>query len=286
VVATAVGREATTVRQVPGSVANLDFVIGLADATRVVLKTGPAAEIAAEAWTCRRLTDLGFPVPAVLAVSTGGAELGRPHLILSFVAGGASAHPRVAYQAGTWFRRLHAEELPGWGPLIPSTEDSARGHHDSPRQAIAAELAGVPDLVAAGVLDRSLADAATALVWVDELLEPTRPGVLLHHDLKPAHLFGHADDEQIRLSSVIDWGDARVGDPLADLSRLSMSGPSVTAAFLDGYGLEATDDVSDMMARYRILWNLTALAYEHRAGGDWFDVYRDRVRDDVGRLTG
>ena len=41
-----------------------------------------------------------------------------------------------------------------------------------------------------------------------------------------------------RLSSVIDWGDAWVGDPLADLARLSMSGPSVTTAFLDGYGLD------------------------------------------------
>ncbi len=85
---------------------------------------------------------------------------------------------------------------------------------------------------------------------------------------------------------MIDWGDAWVGDPLADLARLSMSGPSVTTAFLDGYGLEATADVRDTLARHRILWNLSALVYEHRAGGDWFDAYRDRVREDVFRLTG
>lgn len=284
--AQAIGRAAVSVQQVPGSVSNVDFVVDLVDGTRVVLKTGPATEIAAEAWTCRRLTTLGFPVPTVLATATDGADLGRPHLILSFVDGSASENPGVAYEAGRWFRRLHAEALPGWGPLMPNTDGSARGRHGSAREAIAAELAGVPDLVAAGILDRSLAETTTALVWTDDLLEPAHPGVLLHHDLKPAHLFGQALGEQVRLSSVIDWGDAWVGDPLADLARLSMSGPSVTAAFLDGYDLEATGEVLDTLARHRLLWNLSALGYEYRAGGDWFDVYRDRMSADVDRLTG
>ena len=84
---------------------------------------------------------------------------------------------------------------------------------------------------------------------------------------------------------MIDWGDAWVGDPLADLARLSMSGPSVTTAFLDGYGIEATP-------RCRTPWpaiascGTSARWYEHRAGGDWFDAYRDGIRADVGRLTG
>lgn len=284
-VGAALGREATTIRRVPGSVANVDFVVGLVDATRVVLKTGPTAEIAAEAWACRRLTALGIPVPEVLAATLAGADLGRPYLILSFVDGGASEEPRVAYEAGSWFRRVHAEELPGWGPLVPDSDASAHGRYDTPRQAVTAELAGVPELVGAGVLDRSLADAATSLIRVDALLEPTGPGVLLHHDLKPAHLFGQPDTGGIRLSAVIDWGDAWVGDPLADLARLSMSGPSVTTAFLEGYGLEATGEVQDTLARHRILWNLTALGYEYRAGGDWFEAYRDQMRSDVDRLT-
>ena len=269
----------------PGSVANVDFVADLADASTVVLKTGPATEIAAEAWVCRRLTALGFPVPTVVAADVHGAALGRPYLVLDFVEGAASEEPQVAYEAGSWCRRLHTDGLPGWGPLVPDTDSSAHGQYDSPRRAVMAELAVVPDLIAAGVLDRSLADAATALVRVDAVLAPAEPGVLLHHDLKPDHLFGRSDGGLMRLSSMIDWGDAWVGDPLADLARLSMSGPSVTAAFLDGYGLEPTDEVMDTLARHRLLWNLSALGYEHRAGGDWFDVYRGRVRDDVDRLT-
>jgi aminoglycoside phosphotransferase (APT) family kinase protein len=285
VLTAATGREPTSVRQVPGSVANVDVVVDLVDASTVVLKTGPAAEIAAEAWVCRRLTTLGFPVPAVVAADVHGGALGRPYLVLDFVEGAASEEPRVAYEAGGWCRRLHTDQLPGWGPLVPDTDTSAHGRYDSPLRAVTAELAVVPDLVAAGVLDRSLAEAATALVRVEAVLEPARPGVLLHHDLKPAHLFGRCDGGRVRLSSVIDWGDAWVGDPLADLARLSMSGPPVTAAFLDGYGLEPTHDVMDTLARHRLLWNLSALGYEYRAGGDWFGVYRDRVRDDVERLT-
>ena len=283
--AVATGREVTSLQQVAGSVANVDFVVDLGDGARVVLKTGPAAEIAAEAWACRRLTSLGFPVPTLVAAAVSGAHLGRPYLVLDFVEGEASEDHLVAYEAGRWFRRLHADELPGWGPLVPDSDASAHGRHDTPHQAVTAELAGVPELVRAGVLDRSLADAATTLIRVDALLEPARPGVLLHHDLKPAHLFGHADGGRIRLSAVIDWGDAWVGDPLADLARLSMSGPSITTAFLDGYGLEATGEVQDTLARHRLLWNLTALGYEYRAGGDWFDAYRDRMRSDVDRLT-
>jgi hypothetical protein len=57
-----------------------------------------------------------------------------------------------------------------------------------------------------------------------------------------------------------------------------------TEAFLAGYELRLTDALVDRLARYRILWNVAALTYEHRAGGDWFDVYRERIRADVRRL--
>ena len=120
---------------------------------------------------------------------------------------------------------------------------------------------------------------------VDELLAYRAPGVLLHNDLKPAHIFGRADGRQVRLSAIIDWGDATVGDPAADLARLSMAGPTITAAFLDGYGAQLTADLEDRLTRYRILWNLSALTYEYRAGGTWFDTYRDRIRSDTSRLS-
>ena len=148
-----------------------------------------------------------------------------------------------------------------------------------------AALSGLPALVAAGVLDEPLADAARDLVSVEELLSYRGPGVLLHNDLKPAHLFGVSDGRRRHLSAIIDWGDASVGDPAADLARLSMSGPAVTTAFLEGYGVQINTELSERLARYRLLWNIGALSYEYRAGGDWFDAYRIRIRDETAQLV-
>ena len=64
-----------------------------------------------------------------------------------------------------------------------------------------------------------------------------------------------------------------------------MSGPTVTAAFLEGYGVRINTDLSERLARYRLLWNIGALSYEYRAGGDWFDAYRDRIRDEATQLV-
>jgi hypothetical protein len=82
-----------------------------------------------------------------------------------------------------------------------------------------AALSSLPALVAAGVLDEALTDTARDLVSVDELLGYRGPGVLLHHDLKPAHLFGVSDGRRRHLSAIIDWGDASVSGTSAPSVR-------------------------------------------------------------------
>jgi aminoglycoside 2''-phosphotransferase len=67
--------------------------------------------------------------------------------------------------------------------------------------------------------------------------EPTlhtyQPAVL-HGDLSPDHFL--ADTEQARLTGVIDWGDARIGDPAWDLVYIYEDyGPRTLNAFLDHY---------------------------------------------------
>lgn len=287
VVADLLGGEVTRVTRLPGSVANQDFLVESSDASRLVLKAGPEAEIAAEAWACARLVDVGVPVPRVLASDLHSSRLGSPFLIAEFVAGEPTSHVDVVRDAGVWFRRVHQEELPGWGPLAvtSATAESpgAGGRYPSWRDGVEADLAGLPELVEVGVLADRLAETARRLV---DRLEYDGPGVLLHNDLKPAHLFGLVDRGRHRLSAVIDWGDASVGDPAAEIARLSMSGPASTAAFLDGYGLQPTDELADRLARYRILWSVRALSYEYQAGGDWFDTYRNQITEDTSLLTG
>lgn len=286
-VAETVNAAVIDVEQIQGSVANLDFGVQLSEGRRLMIKIGPAGELSAEAWACRRLVAKGIPVPTVAWLDVDHGIDGQPTLIMAWVPGAPSEEPAVAREAGRWFRWVHSEVLPGWGPLVVDGSQlptTARGRYDTWTDAVLADLSGIDDLVRAGVLSEDLARSAREAVSVAEIVDFAGPGVLLHNDLKPAHLFGVDGEEGATLSSIIDWGDARVGDPLADLARCSMSGPGITEAFLAGYGLEPTADLERQLARYRILWNVAALTYEYRAGGDWFDVYRQRIIDELDRL--
>lgn len=275
------------IRALAGSVANQDFLVRLDDGSGAVIKVGPGQEMAAEAWACRRLTaGLGAPVPGVIALELD-SPLGAPTLVLSFLEGAATDAEPVAFEAGRWLRLIHTEKPSGFGPLVvdPADPGSTRGRYGSWPEAVEADLSGMADLVRDGVLDADVARRAHSCVLHDAVVGYASPGVLLHNDLKSAHLFGLEAAGGWQLSGIIDWGDARVGDPVADLARLSMAGPAVTDAFLAGYQLPLTPDLADLLARYRICWNVAALTYEHRTGGDWYDAYRDRIRADTELLS-
>ena len=110
-------------------------------------------------------------------------------LLLGLVPGGPSDHPEVLRAAGRALRRVHRVDLAGWGALIVR-DGAARGRYPSVAAAVQAELEGVPRLVEAGILDRRLAERARALVTDGQGPADYRgPGVLLHRDLKVAHLF-------------------------------------------------------------------------------------------------
>lgn len=165
--------------------------------------------------------------------------------------------------------------------MLPGGPDGiARGEQDSwPEQleTFRAELDAVVDV---GLLDRGTArvvDLAARRVagrgWGG-------PGVLLHGDLKADHVFSVGD----RLTGVIDWGAAAVGDPWWDLARASMMERPLFAALLDGYGASPTAELEHRVDVYVALWNAWSLAVEHRAGGDWFAVYQQRIARAAARL--
>ena len=78
-----------------------------------------------------------------------------PFLIMTFMDGTPSADAHVARDAGRWFRRVHAEELSGWGPVVVAADHTGtthgRGRDQSCRESIVAGLSGLPALVAAGI---------------------------------------------------------------------------------------------------------------------------------------
>src|SRR6185436_9916981 len=92
---------------------------------------------------------------------------------------------------------------------------------------------GLGDLVIGHILAEPLAAAASAaLERSADTFRFDDPAVLLHGDLKPAHIFATSD----RYVGLIDWGDACAGDPRLDLGRMSMAGPTAFATFMSGYG--------------------------------------------------
>lgn len=282
-VASALGLPAPSGRRLAGSVTNQDFLVEIGDGSRVVVKTGPAAEVAAEAWALPRARAAGVLVPALLVDDHGGALIGEPLLVIEWLPGGQPPSARALHEAGRQLRGLHAVPLAGAGPLLPpdGSGGAARGEHDSwPEQldAVRAELAVVVD---AGLLDASTArvvDVAARRLDADRWDEP---GVLLHGDLKPDHVFSVGD----RLTGVIDWGAAAVGDPWWDLARASMMPPGLFAALLDGYGAFPTTALEHRMSVYIALWSAWSLASEHRAGGDWFAAYQERIARAAADLT-
>ncbi len=271
--ATALGRTVSSAEQVAGSVANLDLLLRLDDDGSVIMKVAPVDELRREVWVCRRLVGAGLPVPEVLAHDL---DHDRPFLIMDVVPGAASDAASVATEAGRVMRTVHDVELDGFG-LIDLDGERVRGRYASWAESLAAEAAGAGELVAAGLLDAEVAGRAVS-VATGPLTRYDGAGVLLHRDLKVQHLFGLDG----RLTSIIDWGDAAAGDPAYDLARLSMAGESIMAAFGAGYGRPAPSP--DRLAAYRVALSLAAMIYELRAGGDWFDVYRGRLLDDLRRL--
>ena len=272
--------------RVPGSVANQDYRVRTGR-TEVIAKLGDRFELAAEAWACERVRRAGVSAPEVIGFEAGPPELTSALLLLRCFPGRpveGAAGP-VLVEAGRQLRLAHTIALDGFGRLAGAGEPAAGQERQGPApswdRVMHAVLPVLEHLVAAGVLDRPLADrVAEAVSDHSGLLAYEGPGVLLHGDLKLEHVFA----DRGRFVGLIDWGDVLSGDPLFDLARFSMAGPEALAALARGYELEPEPEHRARSALYRISWNVSALGYELDAGGDWFATYRGRVEADLREL--
>ena len=84
---------------------------------------------------------------------------------------------------------------------------------------------------------------------------------LIHADLGPGHLLVRDS----RISGVIDWSDAEIGDPALDLSWLLNGAPAAVAA-----GVAETYELTEDLRRRALDW--------HRLG-PWYEVHRGLLLD-------
>lgn len=276
------GCDVVSVEPVAGSVANQDFRIELADGRRVFVKVGPPAELTAEAWAIGRAAAAGVPVPQVVAYEEGTSASPLPFLVIELLPSDEDLITGVLHAVGAAMKTAHTIEVGGYGsakvvgdPLDP---DSVSGQYGTWSEFVESILADVGQLVRVDLL--TAGHSVRIRRWAETMGSSplaTAVGVLLHADLKRQHIL--AVDGA--LTGIIDWGDASVGDPAWDLARASMMDPTDYQAVADGYPGADDAEVGRFLPFYRVLWNTRALAYEHRAGGDWFVEYQRRIATDL-----
>ena len=182
----------------------------------------------------RAIEGSGLPVPRVYWVEDAGSALGRPYLVMERMPGsppgrlGEAARASVARQIGEWLARLHALEVepPEGLGVAADAADATR-----------AELARWH-----GLYERRRRSPVPILGGLFAWLERRVPGGgaatrLLWGDASPFNVLVERD----RVTALLDWEFAHVGDPLEDLgvavwSCLDLYDPAEVVA---GYEAEA-----------------------------------------------
>jgi aminoglycoside phosphotransferase (APT) family kinase protein len=219
----------------------------------LVLRAGDRRAVGPEA----RLLDVvarhvSLPVPAPRFVDEDSGVLAYPRLPGRPLLGRAPL-PGSARRLGGFLRELHGIDLTAVDGLVPV--DRA-----SPDEWLA-DLEGPPELLR--VLHATVPRPAT-------------DRVLVHSDLGAEHIL-HLDG---RLTGVIDWSDAAVGDPALDFARLYRDfGEAFLAEALDAYGgLDGAMPRIEFFARCAALEDLAYAAASGRR------EYATAARRGLGRL--
>jgi aminoglycoside phosphotransferase (APT) family kinase protein len=200
-----------------------------------------------------------LPVPEVAFVDAAAGVLGYRKLAGRPLLEAPVARPeRLAAPLGEFVSGLHRAPLERVAGLVP-VDDEPPTVWLSDAQAAYREVAGQLPADAQRLVERFLAEAPPP--------EPPEPPdrVFCHNDLGAEHIL--VDQESSTITGVIDWTDAAVGDPAADLALICRDlGPDVfelTLAHYDGQWDAAARERARFYARCALLEDL---AYGLRTG--------------------
>ncbi|MEU0850176.1 aminoglycoside phosphotransferase family protein [Streptomyces flaveolus] len=246
------------VRRYPsGGTVNAMYRLGDRMVVRLPLVEGGAADVVAERhWLPRLAPLLPTSVPEVVGAGEPAEGYPWPWSVYRWLPGeipeeGALSDPvGLAEDLAGFVAAMRSITLPG---APPAYRGGPLASLDASTRAAIEELRRIPR-------EDVDADAVTA-VWDDALRAPARdaPPVWLHADLMPGNLLIEAG----RLSSVIDFGCAGVGDPACDLfPAWNLLPAGAREVFREALGV---DDATWRRGRGRTLSQaLIALPYYHR----------------------
>lgn len=240
-----------------------------------------------EVWACARAGAVGFPAPKILVdVRSIGPDARMSAYAMRRISGDpiTRAHPAFR-ELGMILPSLRAVKVSGFGTLAEATWD--------PRGAFTLAQCSWPAFLTRICIDtRGLVDSCALAVSVADAVEAVMDahaaaladveGCLCHGDLKANHIFVEGQ----RLSGVIDWGDAVVGDPLWEIARYAHRGDAQSlSVLLSGYDPEGTmvDEIAWRVPLYGILWMLVDAVVDHRLGSSVDDLLNAAMRE-ISRL--
>lgn len=196
------------------------------------------------------LHDAGVAVPAPLHLDRAGEIFGTPSLAMAFVDGSteiaAEQVPDAIRQMANYLARLHALQL-------DRIDVSFLPRRQGP---VALALQHLQDMEGSYPIRHDLATTQAA---------STNAPALLHGDFWPGNiLWGDG-----RIAAVLDWEDAAIGDPLADLasSRLELLwkyGHESMEAFTSHYLALTPLDLADLP-----LWELASASGAVASMASW-----------------
>lgn len=219
-VAACLGRSSVELAAVVAGASNLAYLVrdpGNPDARPLAfLRSQGAGALQGTAYDLRREGALlraaatqGFPVASVLGVFDEPVSL-----LMNVVPGTSRPSPEEMERAAPAYlaliARLHATEVAAF-PLEPA---------DSIREAVASDLEFWASLATAEEQEVSPLLRLTKRVLRETLPEDDRPPCVVHGDVGP----GNFMVDQGRVTAMLDWELAHVGDPLEDLAWLWMRG--------------------------------------------------------------
>ncbi|HUP27603.1 MAG TPA: phosphotransferase [Chloroflexia bacterium] len=185
----------------------------------------------------KMLKSAGLPVPEPLYLGAAGEISESPFIVVAFIDSDTASAPTdqdaLTREVAAQLARIHAVDISTLDPsFLPEQEEL-----------IALKLQHHPSK-----LDESLQEGR-----IRDLLEPVWPlphrnrAVLLHGDFWPGNLLWRED----QLVGIIDWEDAALGDPLADVANTRLEllwalGSEAMQSFTRHYAVLTRVDFTDL----------------------------------------
>lgn len=225
------------------------FRVDLAGGDAVVFKTYDdfIAKIPQrEVYASRLLSDLDIPMTRYLASDDTRTRLPLRFAVTNYLPGARVAtfsdEPDAAdlhRQVGALLRQLHSVRLPAFGHFDEhGIIDQVRDNLTYMRK-VAKHAFGQFRHYGA---DPALADRLEAIFAArEEIFAQSRGAVFAHDDLNPNNVLAERDgDGRLRLTGLIDFGNARAADAVFDLAKTificTHEAPGSRPAILEGYG--------------------------------------------------